>query len=231
MFLTAPVLLVAHSVTITFVVRTEHKMFKHYFSFTPVETTPVETTSASIHWYRRTFSTTLVLFALGVCFLLVNLFSEGLFDASNGCTDPFIRASIAPIGSWQFSPLGVGLAYQWLFVLYSSTLLVAGFCLMTALLDRDNPRHRAASVYRCICVIAKDPAVAAARKALQQWQAGMLGYSSLPPGHNLHATPVRVSVWRRMLFYLFHLPVLLFVSLPAIGFVSLSLGTRTSPCM
>ena len=130
------------------------------------------------------------------------------------------------IGSWEFSPLGVGVAYQWLFVLYSSAVLLAGFAFMTAFLHRDDPKHRAASVYRCIRVLACDPDVEAARQALKQWKGGVFGSISPAPAVNLEPPQVHVPVWRRSLFYIFHLPVLVVASLPAIGFVRLHLNAQ-----
>ena len=127
------------------------------------------------------------------------------------------------IGSWEFSPLGVGVAYQWLFVLYSSAVLLAGFAFMTAFLHRDDPKHRAASVYQCICTLACDPKITAARQALHQWKAKVLALVSYAPPSNLKPPGTRVPVWRSALFYIFHLPVLMVASLPAIGFVSLFL--------
>ena len=180
---------------------------------------PSISTSASMYWYQQSYSTSYIMLFLGGLFLIVNLASDGLFDVSGGCTDPYIRTSIAPIGSWKFSPLGVSMAYQWLFALYCGTAVVIGFGVMTAILKKDDPKHRAKTVYRCIHILACDPDISAAREAIQQWKDQMLGCEK-------HTTPIvlkppmtRVPLWRRILFYWFHLPFLLLASLPAIGFV------------
>ena len=90
LFLTAPILLIAHVATIAFAVHTAGQNLKDYFKLQPSTTT-----SASMYWYRRTFGTACFLFALGAGFLIVNSLSDGLFDVSGGCTDPLIRSTIA----------------------------------------------------------------------------------------------------------------------------------------
>ena len=157
---------------------------------------------------------------MGACFLVVNLSSDGLFDASGGCTDPFIRASIASIGTWDTSPLGIPVAYQWLFVLYSGAILVIGFVYMTSKLHQNDPKHRAQSVYRYISALASSPETVLAGQALQRWRIRSRGCITTVPVLTVEHLSKRVPLWRRILFYIFHLPILFLASIPAVGYVS-----------
>ena len=191
-----PVLLLAHGVTIGFSVYTgtAGRSLRDYITLQPPNIN-----HPTVYWYQRSFRSTFVLFVLGLFFLLTNLFTEGLFD-DGGCTDPFIRLSIAPIE--------VSSVYQWLFVLYAASVLwVLG--VMAEILQRNDPKHKAKSVYRYICSLACDPEVIAAQQALQQWKSNCLGSSSSTQAiANTEPPDAYVPGWRKALFYIFHLPIL-----------------------
>lgn len=208
-----------HVATVYFVVKTCGKKFSDY-----VCSTPLADTDGSIYWYQRSIGVTYVLFAFGLCFLIVNILTEGIWPASlvcaltasileglfdEGCTDPFIRTTIAPID--------VSVSYQWLFVVYVSAVL---WCVatMAALLMLNDPHLRAESVYKCICILASNSETAVAA-AVQHWKTNRLGLTVSDVADFSQARKHRVPIWRRVLFYVFHLPILFLASLPAIGYV------------
>ena len=209
-FLTLPVVLLVHCVAVAATLSTSGRSVKHYVSGEFMQHSTA--TNSAIYWYESSRYTLLVLFALGTWFVVVNLLTKGMFD-DDGCTDPFIRSTIAPIQ--------VNHVYQWLFVAYSSVVLwTQGYTAIR--IDRDNPKHRAQRVYLCmcnLCGLSSDPQNEARRGAMHQWKLKSLcSNSATPHGSSRLSTP-SVPLWRRVLFYVFHLPVLALASLPAIGFV------------
>eukprot|EP00656_Telonema_subtile_P004296 TRINITY_DN1194_c0_g1_i15.p1 TRINITY_DN1194_c0_g1~~TRINITY_DN1194_c0_g1_i15.p1 ORF type:complete len:1243 (-),score=233.02 TRINITY_DN1194_c0_g1_i15:64-3792(-) len=145
-----------------------------------------------IQLYRSLNRTMLRLLVLGLCFVLLNALSPGVFDS--GCTDPLLRTSIAPIKA--------GVAYQWTWVVLSSLMMAVAIYLFY-LLGSSDQDARARSVHRCLCNTMPQSA-----RAIKQWQQGVQRSKRLLP------YPIRIT-----LFVLLHIPVLLLASLPAFGYV------------
>ena len=163
---------------------------------------------------QRSLRMMMVLALLGVCLLVVNVSMDGLYR----CSDPFIKTSIAPVE--------VDIVYQWLFVTLSAAVM-STVALTVEILYRDDPRHHAMHVYQCICAPLHNPEIEAAKQALHWWKSKALG--CIEPTPNGSETPRRIKVWRRMLFFVLHLPVLIVISAPSVGYVlaqNVPAGTR-----
>ena len=138
----------------------------------------------------------MVLLFLGLCLILLFVLSP---DQYGFCVDPLVAITIADVKAQTAS--------QWLWVLFANAV----FCTASfniALLIRDDPCRRALCVYQCMHRLATTQAACAAT-SIATWQAKveMLGAQSTE------------AIWRRLLFYLLQLPLVLVGSLPAVAYV------------
>lgn len=204
--MTVPLLLVLHCAAVMLAVHSTSSRIKEYIS--PADD-PARCKRSLLHrpmlyMLQRSLGMMMVLALLGVCLLVVNASLDGLYR----CTDPVIKTSIVSVE--------VDIVYQWLFVILSIAVMSA-VALTVEILYRDDPRHHAMHVFQCICALLRNPEIEAAKQALHWWKSKALG--CIEPTPDGSETPIRIEPWRRMLFFVLHLPVLTLASTPSIGYV------------
>ena len=148
--------------------------------------------------FARSVQPGFLLLFLGLCLILLFVLSPSTYSIVGGCVDPAVMITIADVEAQT--------AFQWLWVLVANAV----FCTASfniELLIRDDPFPRALCVYQCMHRLAKPPSSMIA--SIATWQAKVEIWGA-------HSTE---AVWRRLLFYLLHFPLVLVGSLPAVAYV------------
>ena len=165
--------------------------------------------------YRSLTILALLLSVVGI--LLLPLHSSA--DVFAGCTDPFLDTTI--VSSIEITPLS-----QWLFVLLSAVIMLA-LGLAVEKLRRTCSTEHAICVYRVLQYLCLAPEFKVAQRAIQHWRTRVVEgmqhcdndqHGALEPLTNAIALP-SITAGRRLLYWAFHLPLLILASAPAFGFV------------
>ena len=165
--------------------------------------------------YRSLTILALLLSVVGI--LLLPLHSSA--DAYAGCTDPFLDTTI--VSSIEITPLS-----QWLFVLLSAMIMLA-LGLAVEKLRRTCSTEHAICVYRVLQYLCLAPEFKVAQRAIQHWRTRVAEgmhhcdndqHGAFEPLAKAIALP-SITAGRRLLYWAFHLPLLILASAPAFGFV------------
>lgn len=211
LFMTLPFLLVLHCLGVALGVSSHSPLsrvfcrkLKLYF----VGTHECQADKPKTFMLQRSLRMLMLMSVLGVCLLLMNSISPGVYDAGGGCVDPLMRTSIAHVR--------VNIFYQWIFVLVCSAVMCA-FAYNVEVLRRYDPKQHAMHVYRCIHHLLYSPDLEATRRALDCWKEKATGSAPVPSTtSNLH---VNIQAVRRVSFFFLHMPILSLASAPSIGYV------------
>jgi len=167
--------------------------------------------------YRKFFVMGLVLPVVGIGLLLVHWGA----DSFAGCMDPFIDTTVASHA--EITPL-----LQWLFVLLSAMIMLA-LGLAVEKLRRTCSTEHAICVYRVLQYLCLAPEFKVAQRAIQHWRTrvaeGMHHCDNDQHEHGAFAPLTKaialpsVTPGRVLLYWTFHLPLLILASAPAFGFV------------
>ena len=161
--------------------------------------------------YRGALAWMLILSLVGLGLLLVNIFVP---DSLTGCMDPLIRTT--------FASSRAGPTYQWLFILLNAAGMLTMGLTLEHLRCRSSEAH-GVQVYGVLEYLCRTPELKATHRALRQWKS-KLWYNDRPPQGALEPLAKvmpSVTTWRMVLYWAFHLPLLVLASVPAIGFVRL----------
>ena len=160
----------------------------------------VQRESPQTYVYAQSFKVHLVFIVLGLCAMLLSVLSKSVFE----CADPMVRTTIA------IYLVPVHPTVQWCQVLLSAASLWT-VNVIIELLRRNDPETRAQCVYHCLLEMATDSEASNTSRHLSTWRTN----AGFKPTWN-HS---RAGAWRRALFFLLHVPILVAASLPSIGFV------------
>ena len=225
-FLTVPGLLVTHVIAIVLSLRGQGIAagFREYClecsslksAFQRALNVQEDQDDSAMRFYRGALALMLILSVVGFGLLLVNILVP---ESLPGCMDPLISTTFA-------SSLDADPVYQWLFVLLSAAEMLA-LGLALEYLRRRSSETRGIRVYRVLEYLCRTPALKAAHRAIQQWKTGLCynasgqhQHGALEPLAKAMALP-SVTTGRRLLYWAFHLPLLVLASAPAFGFVRL----------
>ena len=217
LFVTLPLLLLAHCITVVATVRRADSSLTDYLTSSSHEGM-FRRVPPMIYFYLRSWRVLLAMAVLGVGLLILNVKQRGVFGEfsdKDTCRDPIIRTTIAETGASQ--------QFQWLFVTMSSGVMFAlGF--VVECLQRYDPRHRSVHVHAVLWTLAHGEMIAQTRSALATWEAKALGCTRRAcvasgsvqlPG--LYSP--KIPLWRRGLYYTLFLLVATAVSAPAVAYV------------
>jgi len=125
-----------------------------------------------------------------------------------------------PLISTTLASSRAGPVYQWLLVLLSAAeMLVLGLALEH--LRRRSSTSRAIRVYGVLEYLCRTPELEATHRAIQQWKTGLWYNDHHQQGalEPLAKVMPSVTTGRMLLYWTFHLPLLVLASAPAFGFV------------
>lgn len=98
--------------------------------------------------------------------------------------------------------------YQWLWVLLDC-VVISVIALLTERLKRNNRISKAEQVHEILLMLTHQPQP---KKAVDQWRSNAVADQA---PQDMTDKLRSVELWRRVLFYLMHIPILLITSLPA----------------
>eukprot|EP00656_Telonema_subtile_P014933 TRINITY_DN17732_c0_g1_i2.p1 TRINITY_DN17732_c0_g1~~TRINITY_DN17732_c0_g1_i2.p1 ORF type:complete len:559 (-),score=88.77 TRINITY_DN17732_c0_g1_i2:50-1726(-) len=173
--------------------------FKSYFQPTLGRVFSVRGTTPGLRMLRISFRWLLVLAVLGTGMVGLNLGSESVFDAQDGCTDPFVHATIAPTTA--------DTPYQYIWVVLNMAI-VGTVQLLLEIAHRQSLTPQALRVYQSLQVLVGP---IRERAVIDTWRQQMAGTPAAASKHNLLS--------RKVQFYLLHVPVLMVSSLPVMVYV------------
>ena len=156
--------------------------------------------------YSRPFCAQLALLGIGLALVLLNVLTPGVFD--QGCTDPLVRSTIAPVKAQT--------AFQWLWLTLSAGVLyVVGFSIEQMV--RADPRCRTQSVHRVLVLMTQltSDNACTKRSSINRWREKMQQGNIANKGVAVQTKEMR----RILLFYALLVPLIFVGSLPAIAFV------------
>lgn len=192
-WLTLPLLIVLHIITLTIVVRACGENVQDYLRCSIVEAQ--STRSRAL----RTMSPGLcLLLLLAVVFMVLNLGTPEIYDQNGGCpVDPITRSTSSPV---QTGPV-----YQWFWTCISCITLATTSFMFEKL--RSNPLlKRAKSVQHVLhnFMIDASPSL----RTIRTWRE-----------NSPHTATTVVPSGRRVLYWLLHIPCCIVASGPAFAFV------------
>ena len=143
------------------------------------------------HILQQSVVASVVLAVLGAGLAILNLVTDGLYDSYDGSGDPLLRATTAPIIP--------DTAYKFSWAILSSLVIVAS-AVLAKLGSADIPT-KARALVRCLNDLCSfEPSTSAG--AVWSWRRRCVSERG------------GATVWRRLLYILAHLPVLLVTSAP-----------------